>query len=190
MVTVVPGAAVLLAAGFSCQTLPGPVPAGPATVCALTLKPALCSDVCALCSLRPTTFGTLAAPETKMVTLDPGSTMVLPTGFWFTTVPAVWVDVRSCWTTTLKPSFCKVVSAAASGLPSTLGTATLLGPDETYNVTTVFAATLLPPGGLELITRPCLTPDDVWLTTVKRRCWARICCSAVATGSPFTGGTA
>ena len=82
------GASVVLAAGFCCHTLPGVVPAGPATVCTFTLKPAVCSDVCALCWLRPTTFGTLAAPETKIVILDPGSTMVPPVGFWFTTVPA------------------------------------------------------------------------------------------------------
>ena len=64
MVTVAPCGAVALALGFCCHTLPGAVLAGPATVCTFTWKPALCNDVCALCSLRPTTFGTLAAPET------------------------------------------------------------------------------------------------------------------------------
>ena len=44
MVTVVPGAAVVLAVGFCCHTLPGVVPVGPATVCTFALKPALCSD--------------------------------------------------------------------------------------------------------------------------------------------------
>ena len=80
MVTVIPCGAVVLALGFCCHTSPGAVLAGPATVCTVTLKPALCSDACALCSLRPTTFGTLAAPETNRVILDPGSTKVPPTG--------------------------------------------------------------------------------------------------------------
>src|SRR5580704_8095534 len=168
MVTVVPGACVVLPLGFCCQTLPGVVPAGPTVVCTLTLKPALCSDVCALCSLRPTTGGTVAAPETKMVTLDPGSTSVVPTGLWFTTVPEGWVDVVSCWTKTVKPSFCKVVAAALSCLPSTLGTATLPGPVETNNVTVVFAATLLPSAGLDLITRPLLTLEFGWVITAER----------------------
>src|SRR6266702_2688736 len=154
MVTVAPWAAVVLAAGFCCHTLPGAVPAGPGVTCAFTLKPALCSDAIALDLLSPTTFGTCAAPETKMVTVDPGSTMVPPTGFWFTTVPWGSVDVVSCLMSTLKPSFCRVVSATFSCLPSTLGTATLPGPVETYNVTTVPAETLLPSGGLDLITRP------------------------------------
>ena len=63
-------------------------------------------------------------------------------------------------TSALKPAFCSADSAAVSCWPTTFGTATGAAPLETNNVTTVFAATLLPSWGLELITRPCLTLDE------------------------------
>ena len=125
-----------------------------------------------------------------MMILDPGCTMAPPPGLWFTTVPAGWVDVVSCCVDTLKPAFCSSVSAADCCLPSTLGTLTLPGPDETYSVTRVSAGTLLPSGGFDLITKPSLMLAFGWLMTVERRCWALICACAVATGSPFTSGTA
>src|SRR5579862_137542 len=123
---------------------------------------------------RPTTFGTLALPETKIVTLDPGATLVPPTGLWFTTVPDGWVDVGSVLTTTWKPSFCSTDWAEFSCLPSTLGTVTGAAPVETYSVTVVFAATTLPSAGLDLMTRPLATLELGWLISAGTRCWARI----------------
>src|SRR5580658_2944263 len=121
---------------------------------------------------RPTTFGTLALPDTKMVTFDPGAMLVPPTGVWFTTVPDGSVDVVSVLTMTWKPSFCSTVWAAFSCLPSTLGTVTGAAPVETYSVTTVFAATTLPSAGLDLMTRPLATPELGWKARLGTRCWA------------------
>src|SRR6516164_3727663 len=124
MFTVDPPATVLLAEGVCCHTVPGAVPAGPAAVIWFTLKPSFCSSVTALVAGTPTTFGTLDPPETKMVTLEPGATLVPPTGLWLTTVPDGSVDVVSVCTETWKPAVCRVVWATFCSLPSTLGTAT------------------------------------------------------------------
>jgi len=80
--------------------------------------------------------------------------------------------------------------AAVCVWPTTFGTATGAAPVETYSVTTVFAGTLLPSGGLDLITSPLLTLAFACWMTVERRCAAEICACACATGSPFTSGTA
>src|SRR3974377_1918506 len=116
MFTVDPPAAGVLAVGLCCHTVPGLVPAGPAAGIWFTLKPSFCSRVTALDEGTPTTFGTLAPPETKMVTLDPGATLVPPIGLWLTTVPDGSVEVVSVCTETWKPAFCRVVCAAFSCL--------------------------------------------------------------------------
>src|SRR6516225_6662764 len=63
------------------------------------------------------------------------------------------------------------------------------GPVETYSVTRVSAATLLPWAGSELITRPLWTVLLAWPITVERRFAVTIFFCAVATGWRFTSGT-
>ena len=98
----------------------------------------------AVCCESPITEGTgTAPPETVIVTVEPGGA-VPPLGLWLTTVPEGWVDVGSDLTETLNPLACSAAAAVLSCWPTTLGTATGAAPVETYSVTRVFAATLLP----------------------------------------------
>src|ERR1035441_340160 len=124
-----------------------------------------------------------------MVTLEPGAAVPV-LGFWLSTWPAGWVEVGSGMTLTLKPAFCSVVSAWVSCWSTTFGTGTGPAPLETYSVTTVLAGSLLPSGGLELITWFFGMVALAWLTTVDCRCAALIPASACVTDSPFTSGTA
>src|SRR5580704_13485064 len=189
MVTVEPFAALPLP-GTWLKTVPLGYWAGPDPCWTLTWKPAWVRIWLAVAWESPTTDGTVTAPpETVMITVDPGGAVPW-LGLWAVTWPSGADEVGSFLTWALKPAVCSADSAAVSDWPTTFGTATGAAPLETNKVTTVFAGTLLPSGGLELITRPCLTPDEAWSTTVERRCWAWICCCACATGSPFTSGTA
>ena len=99
------------------------------------------------------------------VTVEPGGA-VPPLGLWLTTVPEAAVEVGSVLTETWKPLPSRVFWAAVSCWPTTYGTETGAAPVDTYSVTRVFAATLLPCGGLELITRPLPTLLLAWSTTV------------------------
>src|SRR5581483_412542 len=126
-----------------------------------------------------------------MVTWDPGGACVFGPGLWFTTVPAGWVDVASGLTETVKPSFCRIDAASLSDLPCTLGTGTGAAALDTYRVTTVSAATLLPSAGFDLMTSPFLTLELGWLTMFPSfRCALVISDFAWLTDSPFTSGTA
>ena len=124
-----------------------------------------------------------------MVMVAPGAA-VPPLGFWLITWPAGEDEVASVLVSTLKPLDCRVVAAWSCCWPTTFGTATGACPLDTNSVTMVFAATLLPSWGLELMTMFGLTVLEFWKTTVDRRCWALICACATATFSPFTSGTA
>ena len=86
-------------------------------------------------------------PDTQMVTVLPGSSCVPPAGDCFTTVPAGLVEFASVLVTTWK--FCSWFWAVVSDSPTTDGILTLPGPLETFSVTTLFGATLVPNCGLD-----------------------------------------
>jgi len=92
-----------------------------------------------------------------MVTVEPAAILAGGAGLWLITWPIGADEVGSGLALTWKPAFCRVDIAAVSCWPTTLGTATGAAPVDTYNVTTVFAETLLPSAGLDLITRPLVT---------------------------------
>src|SRR6266851_1360252 len=172
------------------KTVPFGYWAEPEPCCALTLKPAWVRIWVAVAWESPMTEGTeTAPPDTVMVTVAPGGA-VPPFGLWLITWPVGWLEVGSDLTLTLKPLACRICVALVCVWPITLGTATGAAPVETYSVTTVFAGTLLPSAGLDLITSPLLTLAFACWTTVERRCADEICVCACATGSPFTSGTA
>src|ERR1035438_5919741 len=144
MVTLDPLARLVLAAGCCAKTVPDPYCAGPDPCWTFTWNPAALRIVVAVCWESPTTGGTVTAPpDTVMVTVEPGRAVPV-LGLWLRTRPAAWVEVGSGLTSTLKPAFCRVVSAPVSCWPTTFGTATGAAPLETYSVTTVLAGTLLP----------------------------------------------
>src|SRR5260370_16846404 len=133
-----------------------------------------------------TTEGTgTAPPDTVMVTVEPGGA-VPALGLWVIAWPVGRLEVGSDLTLTLKPLPCRTEVAAVCVWPTTFGTATGAAPVETYSVTTVFAETLLPSGGLDLITIPLVTLAFACWMTVERRCAAQIFASPPAPGSPFT----
>ena len=119
------------------------------------------------------------------VAVEPGAA-VPPLGLWLITVPDGCVEVGSGLTETWKPLAWSSFWATVSCWPTTEGTATGAAPVETYSVTRVFAATLLPCAGLESITQPFWTLLLGSSTTTERRFWAAISCLATATGSART----
>src|SRR5580704_6758654 len=159
MVTVAPFVAVPLA-GTWLKTVPLAYWAGPDPCWTLTWKPAVVRTWVAVCWDSPTTDGTVTAPpEAVMVTVEPGGA-VPPFGLWLVTWPVGADEVGSELALTWKPRACNADWAAASCWPTTFGTATGAAPVETYSVTSVFAGTLLPSCGLDLITRPLLTLES------------------------------
>src|SRR6516165_1497750 len=162
MVTVEPFAAVPLPFGTWLKTVPLAYWAGPEPCWTLTWKPAVCRIWVAVCWESPMTEGTVTRPpDTVMVTVEPGAA-VPPPGSWLVTWPVGADEVGSDLTLTTKPLACRVDSAAASCWPTTFGTATGAAPLEANSATRVFAGTLLPSWGVELLTRPCLTVEEVW----------------------------
>src|ERR1700722_19151656 len=169
MITFEPLAAVPLAGCWE-KTVPFAYWAGPDPCWAVTANPAAVRIWLAVCWESPTTDGTgTDPPETVRVTVEPGGA-VPPLGLWLTTVPEAAVEVASGLTETWKPLAPSGFWAAFSGCPTTTGRWTGAAPVETYSVTRVFAATLLPCAGLELITRPLPMLLLAWSITVERRC--------------------
>ena len=80
--------------------------------------------------------------------------------------------------------------AVCSDSPSTFGTVTCAGPVETNSLTVLPLGTVVPFGGLVLITSPLGTELDARSTGWATRCAFTISFSAVASGSPATSGTA
>src|ERR1700730_15529772 len=159
MVTVEPFAAVPLP-GTWLKTCPLVYWDGPDPCWALTWKPAWVRIWLAVAWESPMTEGTeTAPPETVMVTVEPGGAVPW-LGLWAVTWPSGADEVGSFFTAVLKPAFCSADAAAVSCWPTTFGTLTGAAPVETYSVTTVFAGTLLPSWGLDLITSPLVTPES------------------------------
>src|SRR4051794_41879091 len=107
----------------------------------------------------PTTFGTatFAGPaDTTSTTAVPLATVTPAAGTWLITSPAATVALDTADTAPpLRPGFVTALSAAACVRPTTFGTVTCGGPDDTTNATPVFSAA---PGA----------PHRVWLITGAR----------------------
>ena len=99
----------------------------------VTLKPAALSWLIAPCAVSPVTSGTWAvvgALATTRLIVDPAATLVLPAGFWSTTLPSgalvvVWLVVA-----TTKPALLSCDRADDTDSPITLGTVTIGLPEE------------------------------------------------------------
>jgi hypothetical protein len=90
-----------------------------------------------------------ALAATTRLTADPGATSEPPAGDWLITDPTGVVALTACVTVpTTRPAFVIAVVAAACVRPTTPGTATGGGPDETVSVTTVPMITCVPLAGL------------------------------------------
>src|SRR4051812_36221209 len=126
-----------------------------------TVRPAVViADVAAAC-VRPTTFGTATCgrpDETTSATALPTLTCVAAVGFWLITDPDGTVVLDAVVTVpTTRPAPVIAVVAPACVRPTTLGTATCGGPDETTSATALPAATCDPAIGVWLMTTPAGT---------------------------------
>src|SRR4051812_9806639 len=172
--TALPTFTCVAAAGFSLITDPDGTVVLDAVVTVPTTRPAPVIAVVALVCVRPTTFGTAtcAGPdETTSATALPTFTCVAAVGFWLITDPAgtVALDVVVTAPTT-RPASVIVVVAAACVRPTTFGTATCAGPDETTSATALPTFTCVAAVGFWLITDPAGTVAlDVVVTTPTTR---------------------
>src|SRR5579875_1419447 len=122
--------------------------------------------------------------------LLPLDTEVPAFGFCLTTWPCGAVEFGSDFWVTWKPAFCSWLVAAFSVSPTTLGTLTDAGPADTNSLTVAFLASLVPNGGLVLITSPLCTLAEVLSTTDGTSPAWTISFCAWAWGWPTTFGTA
>src|SRR5260370_10291507 len=121
-------------------------------------------------NVRPTTFGTVtpAGPdETTRFTADPNATEVPAAGDSDMTLPAATV-AEDCGVTVpaTRPVAVMAEVAAACVRPTTFGTATSAGPDETTRFTGEPGATEAPAAGDWDMTLPGGTVDEGWVVTV------------------------
>src|SRR5881227_2415806 len=130
-------------------------------VTAPTVRPAPVMALAAAACVWPTTFGTAicAGPlETTRLTGEPLATIVPAGGLSLMTLPAATV-LLDCIVTapTVRPAPVMALVAAACVWPTTFGTAICAGPLETTRLTAEPLATLVPAGGLSLMTLPAAT---------------------------------
>src|SRR5262245_23753281 len=160
-----------------------------------TTRPAFVIAVEAAVCVRPTTFGTATCggpDETTRFTALPTVTCVPETGVWLITDPAATVVLDCCVTVpTSRPAFVIAVEAAACARPTTFGTATCGGPDETTRFTALPTVTCVPDTGVWLITEPAATVVlDCCVTVPTTRPAFVIAVDAAACARPTTFGTA
>src|SRR6185503_12313460 len=135
-----------------------------------TTRPAFVIAVVAAVCVRPTTLGTATCGRPEDTTSDtalPTLTCVPLTGDWLMTDPAGTVVLVAVVTVpTTRPAFVIAVVAAVCVRPTTLGTATCGGPDETTRDTALPVFTCVPPTGDWLMTDPAGTVVLVAVVTV------------------------
>jgi hypothetical protein len=146
------------AAGLSLITLPVGTVLDEAVVTVPTTSLAdVMADVAAAC-VDPTTFGTatFAGPDdTTSLTADPVLTWVPATGLSLITLPEGTVlDEAVVTVPTTSVAVVMAEVAAACVEPTTFGTATFAGPDDTTRLTAEPVLTWVPATGLSLITVP------------------------------------
>ncbi len=86
--------------------------------------------------------------DTTRSTAEPGATDAPAVGFWLMTVPAGTVELV-CWVIdpTVSPALLSAVAAPLWARPTTLGTTTGAGPDDTTRSTAEPGATDAPAAG-------------------------------------------
>src|SRR5512139_512103 len=135
-----------------------------------TLRPTPVIAVVAAACVMPTTLGTVtgAGPDdTTRFTELPDATLEPEVGFWLITLPAATEELLCVVTVpTLRLAPVIAVVAAACVMPTTSGTDTEAGPDETTRFTELPDATLEPEVGLWLITLPAATVELLCVVTV------------------------
>src|SRR5262245_19832511 len=123
-----------------------------------TTRPAFVIAVVAAVCVRPTTFGTATCggpDDTTRFTELPTATCVAAAGAWLITEPAGTVVLDCCVIVpTTRPAFVIAVVAAVFFSPTTFGTATCGGPDDTTSFTELPTVTCVPDTGDRLITDP------------------------------------
>ncbi len=112
-----------------------------------------------------------------------------PAGLCRTTWPEGAVEFGADFGSTTKPAACSWLVAVLWLSPTTLGTATFAAPVETNSLTVLFFATVVPNGGLVLITSPLGTVLEGWVTTWETRCAFAMSACAVFRGRLATFGT-
>ena len=104
-----------------------------------TVRPAVVIAEDAATCVRPTTFGTATCggpDETTSATALPTFTCVAAVGFWLITDPDGTVLLEAVVTVpTVRPAVVIAEDAAVCVRPTTFGTATCGGPDETTRAT-------------------------------------------------------
>src|SRR5215470_14396460 len=129
-----------------------------AVVTVPTVSPTSVTAVHAAACVRPTTFGTATCggpDDTTNATALPTTICVPAVGFWLTTDPAGTVVLDDVVTVpTVNPAFVIAVEAAACVRPTTFGTATCGGPDDTTNATALPTTICVPAVGFWLMTDP------------------------------------
>src|SRR5262245_24376969 len=160
-----------------------------------TTRPAFVIAVEAAVCVRPTTFGTATCgrpDETTRFTALPTLTWVPDTGDELITLPAATVVPDCCVTVpTTRPGFVIAVQAAACVRPTTPGTATCGGPDETTRFTALPTVACVPDTGVWLITEPAATVVlDCCVTVPTTRPAFVIAVEAAVCVRPTTLGTA
>src|SRR5262245_27783659 len=149
--TALPGAACVPDAGDWLMTDPDGTVVLDCVVTVPTTRPALVIAVVAAACVSPTTFGTVAwaAPdETRRLTALPGAACAPAAGFWLITEPAGTVALAAVVIVpTTRPALTIAVDAAACVSPTTFGTVTGGGPDDTTRSTALPVAICVPPAG-------------------------------------------
>src|SRR5262249_25437355 len=150
--------------------------------------------VAAVC-VRPTTFGTATCggpDDTTRFTELPTVTWVAAAGVWLITEPAGTVVLVCCVIVpTTRPAFVIAVDAAVCVRPTTFGTATCGGPDDTTRFTELPTVTWVAAAGVWLITEPAGTVVlDCCVTVPTTRFAFVIAVVAAVCVRPTTFGTA
>src|SRR5215475_8078464 len=149
--TAVPTTICVPAVGFSLMTDPDGTVVLEAVVTVPTINPAFVIAVDAAACVRPTTFGTATCggpEETTSETALPTTICVPAVGFSLMTDPEGTVVLDAVVTVpTINPAFVIAVEAAAWVRPTTFGTATCGGPDDTTSATALPTTICVPAVG-------------------------------------------
>src|SRR5215813_13604697 len=160
-----------------------------------TTRPAFVIAVDAAVCVRPTTLGTATCggpDETTRFTELPTVTCVAAVGDWLITEPAGTVVLDCCVTVpTTRPALVIAVDAAVCVRPTTFGTATCGGPDDTTRFTELPTVACVPDTGDWLITEPAGTVVlDCCVSVPTARFAVVIAAVAAVCVRPTTFGTA
>ena len=174
-------------------TVPGVWPEDPSSSVTLpTVSPAPVISERAVSTSLPVTSGTvtLVMPLlTYSVMVSPDPAFVPAFGAWRTTVPiSLSLSTRSV--TTSKPACSSDAWASSMASPTTLGTVTSAGPDDTSTVTAESLASSVPASGWVPMTTPICTVSLACVRCVGLRPASLRVLRAAGASKPATSGTA